>query len=284
MIGFLVAAVLALVALRLLVLLLEPRMAFFPTRGEDVTPAALGLRYHARTVTTSDGESLRVWRIPHRRPVASVVYFHGNGGNLSLWAPVLAGLHARGLDVVALDYRGYGLSTGSPSERGLYRDAEAVVRQLRPAADAGVPLVYWGRSLGAAAAAHAATVVPPDGLILEAAFPDARSVLRHSPVLAVLGLFSTYRFPIAELASRFAGPVLVIHGDADTVVPASEGRRLHDRLPEPKRFLRVRGGDHNDDPPADPERYWSGVLAFLAELRAGAAQTPGCPGGDAAEG
>src|SRR5688572_8725241 len=78
---------------------------------------------------------------------ASVVYFHGNGGNLSIWAPILAGIHREGYAVYAIDYRGYGLSTGRPSERGLFRDLDAFVPWARDRVPAGLPVVYWGRSL-----------------------------------------------------------------------------------------------------------------------------------------
>jgi len=150
--------VLGLAALKVLVLLAEPRMAFFPFRGEDETPMRYGIRFEAITVNTADGERLRAWWIPAERPRAHVVYFHGNGGNLSMWTPVLVGLHRQRLSVLAVDYRGYGLSTGRPSERGLYRDVEATLACFdqsyrRPR----VPTIYWGRSLGTAMASYAAS-------------------------------------------------------------------------------------------------------------------------------
>src|SRR5215213_8914964 len=137
----LAATVLALVAL---VRWLEPRLAFFPSPGETVTP--------------TDGERLRAWRItppPPQATRARIVYFHGNGGNLSNWTPILAGIVRRGYAVLAVDYRGYGLSTGRPTERGLYRDVDAVVAHSSSRPDT-VPLMYWGRSLGGAMAAYAA--------------------------------------------------------------------------------------------------------------------------------
>src|SRR3954462_4459107 len=88
------------------------------------------------------------------------------------------------------------------SERGLYADVAAFVRSIGPRVDAQVPLVYWGRSLGSTMAAHAATVRRPDGVIIEAGFPDARSLLKASPPLALLGLFSSYRFPTARFLAE----------------------------------------------------------------------------------
>src|SRR5690349_14554810 len=106
---------------------LEPRLAFFPSRGEDVTPRAFGLAYDTVTIDTSDGEHLHGWIMHAPNPRARIVYFHGNGANLSNWAPILAGIVKRGYSVFAIDYRGYGASTGRPTERGLYRDVDATV-------------------------------------------------------------------------------------------------------------------------------------------------------------
>ena len=197
---------------------------------------------------------------------ARIVYFHGNGGNLSNWAPILAGIVRRGYSVFAFDYRGYGMSTGRPTERGLYRDVDAVVAHAWTTLDPAVPLVYWGRSLGGAMAAYAATVRQPDGIVLESAFPDARSAVRSSPVLLFLSLFSSYRFSTATFMERVKAPALELHGDRDSVIPIALGRELFARLEEPKRFVSISGGDHNDAVPADPETYWSAVDAFIDTL------------------
>lgn len=122
--AFLIALVIV-AALAALVRVAEQGMAFFPFPGEDVTPARLGVRFEALEVQTADGPRLRAWWLPHEQPRAQVVYFHGNGGNLSIWSDILVEVHRRGYNVLAVDNRGYGLSTGSPSERGMYRDADA---------------------------------------------------------------------------------------------------------------------------------------------------------------
>jgi len=172
-------------ALMLVIRLIEPQLAFFPTAGEDVTPRDFGERFDALTIPTADGERLHAWSLPADSPRAHIIYFHGNGGNLSVWAPILARLQHRGYSVLAVDYRGYGLSTGRPSERGLYRDVDAVLDHVWRDRDRRAPIVYWGRSLGAAMAAYAASVRPPDRVILESSFPDVRTVVRSSPLLAL---------------------------------------------------------------------------------------------------
>src|SRR3982751_1986014 len=120
------------IALTLLVRWLEPRMAFFPSTGERETPRDFGVPFDAVTITTSDGEHLRAWRMHAPAPRARIVYFHGNGGNLSNWSPILTAIVKRGYSVFAIDYRGYGESTGRPTERGLYRDVEAALANAWP--------------------------------------------------------------------------------------------------------------------------------------------------------
>ena len=266
---WLLLLVVAVVLLKLLVVTIEPRLVFFPHGGEDRTPGELGIQYTAIRIDTSDGERLAAWQLEPEQPIADVVYFHGNGGNLSLWLPVLAGLHAQGLRVLAIDYRGYGQSSGTPSESGLYRDAEAVARYAamrRQDAATRRPLVFWGRSLGGPVAAAATRVVQPDGLVLESTFPDKSAVVRSNLLLRGLNAFSRYRFSTLDTLARFPNPVLVIHGTRDSVIPHALGLELHGRLRPPKQFLEVAGADHNDVIAPDREPYWAGVRQFVDAL------------------
>lgn len=265
---WLAAIVAGLIALRIFVMFLEPRMAFFPTHGLDVTPRQLGIPFEEIEVRTADGETLQAWWLPNPRPLAEVVYWHGNGGNLSVWLEILAGIRGHGFSVLALDYRGYGQSTGTPSERGLYRDADALIRRFRAGLhrpDAVV--VYWGRSLGTAVAAYATTVDEPDGLILEAGFPDARSVLRRDPLLTFLALFSSYRFPTGQFLRDFDRPTLVIHAELDDVVPPELGRELFAGLKATKEYVAVAGAGHNDVLGAEQEEYWKAIRGFVERIR-----------------
>lgn len=279
MLRVIIGAATALILLAALVRLFEPHFAFYPIAGETVTPRDRGVEYEPLTIDTSDGERLRAWSLSgstagtngstnaaeHAR--ARILYFHGNGGNLSVWMPILTDVAARGFDVFAFDYRGYGVSSGRPTEQGLYRDVEAVVERFSRDRSWDVPTLYWGRSLGVAMAAYAATIRRPSGLILESGFSDARTLIRTSPVLGVLGLFSTYRFPAHEFLTKSdAVPALVLHGDADRIVPIEQGRILFEGIAAPKRFVVIHGGDHNDLTPPDPREYWDAVDAFVRSL------------------
>jgi fermentation-respiration switch protein FrsA (DUF1100 family) len=265
------------ITMKWLVARVEPRLTFFPSAGETETPRSIGLEYEAVSIRTADEETIAAWWMPHEAARADVVYFHGNGGNLSMWLPILAGVQASGLNVLAFDYRGYGRSTGSPTEKGLYRDADAVLaelarlRQRESAAGTTVrrPIIYWGRSLGGPVAAYATTVTRPDGLILESTFPEKRAVLGRQLVLRTLDLLASFRFETADMLRGFDRPTLVMHGDSDSVVPYTVGRALFERLSEPKRFVTLRGADHNDFHPATAREYWEAVNDLVSHAGAG---------------
>jgi pimeloyl-ACP methyl ester carboxylesterase len=269
-IAIVVAAIAGLVMFKALIGALEPRLVFFPSAGEERNPASVGISYEAVRIQTSDGERLVAWQLEPKDPIADVVYFHGNGGNLSVWLPVFAALHAHNLRVLAVDYRGYGLSSGRPSEEGVYRDAEAVVKHAaghRPKS-AERPLVFWGRSLGGPIAAAATRVVRPDGLILESSFADKSAVVRSHPVLRILNVFSAYRFETVKLLKDFRGSVLVLHGNRDSIVPFALGRELYDTLDTSKRFVEISNADHNDLLDQSRSDYWRPVIEFITGLRA----------------
>lgn len=263
-----VAAIAGVLMFKSVIGALEAKLVFFPYRGEDRNPSSLGIPYEAVGLETSDGERLVAWQLEPERPIADVVYFHGNGGNLSVWLPVLAALHAVNLRVLAVDYRGYGLSTGRPSEEGVYRDAEAAARHAarNRATRSARPLVFWGRSLGGPIAASAARVVRPDGLVLESTFSNKAAVIRSNLLLRMLNVLAAYRFDTVETLNDLNIPVLVMHGEEDSIVPFAAGRELYERLGAPKRFVSIAGTDHNDFVDLTRADYWTPVLEFVHSL------------------
>ena len=267
----LIAVILVLVGLKLLVMWLEPRMAFYPIRGIQATPAAMSLSYADLRIQTEDGETLHAWWLEHPTPRAQVLFFHGNGGNLSLWLDVIAELRRRGFSVLAVDYRGYGASTGSASEGGLYRDAKATAQEFsRQLRRSDVPMIYWGRSIGCPVAASAIATERPDAVVLESPMPDIRSIIRINPVLWLLSFFSSYRFNTPRHLAGYQGPLLVIHGDRDSIVPFSAGRRVFESAPTAtKTFVTIAGADHNDLHVVNPGDYWAAIDAFVASIGTG---------------
>jgi len=267
-VSWLLSAAVAAALLKLLVIWLEPRMAFFPFRGVQETPASAGVAFSDETIATADGERLHAWWIAHPEPRGQVVFWHGNGGNLSLWLDLILEFHTRRFSVLAVDYRGYGASTGRPSEQGLYRDAEAVVGEFhRRLRQPGSPVIYWGRSLGSTVAAYSASLHPPEALVLESPMPDVSAVLRTNPVLWLLGFFSSYRFPTSRFLAGYEGPLLVVHGDADSIIPFHAGKRVFEQAPTSRKtFVPLPGTDHNDPYFASSSPYWAAVEAFLATM------------------
>ena len=159
-------------------------LADMPSRKVEATPANIGLAFEPLSIATADGETLDAWFIPAEEPRGTLLFFHGNAGNISHRLDSIALFHRLGLNVLIFDYRGYGRSTGSPSESGLYKDAEAVWQYLteerRMLAD---NIVLFGRSLGGAVAVWLADRVKPAGLIVESSFtsvPDLGAPLAKS--------------------------------------------------------------------------------------------------------
>jgi len=220
---------------------------------------------------TADGTRLHGWfvRAAEQPAAATVVYFHGNGGNVSYVGWVGEQLAARGFDVLLFDYRGYGQSEGaSADERGLYEDAAAahdfVVRERGARAER---VVLYGQSLGTAAAVDVAARKPCGALVLESGLSSAGDMART--ILPWLPRFAA-RLTRNKLDSvgklpRVGCPVLVAHGDRDEVIPAEQGRALHAAAPEPKRLHLVRGAGHNNLSNVGGEPYLDAVADFVRE-------------------
>jgi len=239
-----------------------------PSRAVVVTPDDAGLAYESVTITTEDGVTLDGWFVPVSQARGLLLFFHGNAGNISHRLDSLKIFNELGLATLIFDYRGYGRSGGEPSEEGTYRDAEAVWRFVTegrhiPPRD----VVLFGRSLGAAIAAHLATRHTPGALIIESAFtsvPDLAAELY--PFLPARWL-ARFRYSAqADLVSVLC-PLLIVHSRDDEIIPFAHGQRLFAVANEPKRFLELRGG-HNDGFLVSRHTYVDGLHTFLqAHLR-----------------
>lgn len=222
---------------------LENRYLYHPVRPLAVEPKTLGLGLQDVYFRTEDGITLNGWWLPPPRDGATVLYFHGNGGNLANTVATLKILRASGLGAFAVDYRGYGRSEGSPSEGGLRADARAAYAECLKRKVTAQRLLIHGQSLGGAVAVQLAATKPCAGLILESTFTSAREIGRklYGPV-AVAALQS--RFQSDDAVARVTCPVFVIHGSADELIPDKMGRQLFARAREPKRLWIVPGAGH----------------------------------------
>lgn len=250
---------------------------YSPERMLTGAPGAVGLPYEELRFAAEDGPDLHGWWIPGRRPGPAVVFFHGNAGNVSHRLDILRRLHDRvGLGVLIFDYRGYGKSSGSPSEEGLYADARAARALARTRGWDGGGLVLYGRSLGAAVALRSAVESPPLGCVLEAAFTSLEDLARlHYPVLSHLLMpWVRGQYPNLAAVRGLSSPVLFLHGDRDTIAPIGMGWRLFDAAPGEKRFRTLLGAGHDDAPFVGGDAYWEAWEDFL-ELLAGERAAPG---------
>lgn len=238
---------------------IERSLIYYPVGPLAGSPANVGLPHEDVTVTTADGVRIHGWYLPGRR-AATVLYCHGNAGNVSHRLDKLSGLHHRlGLSVLIFDYRGYGRSAGSPDEAGTYADARAMRGWLR--ARAARPVLYLGESLGAAVATALAAEDPPAALVLEAPFASVRAMA--DAVLPGAGRLFRTRYDTLATIRRVRTPVLVLHGDADEVVPWRQGRAVFDAAPGPKALATLPGARHNDAHLAAGDAYWRAWEAFL---------------------
>jgi fermentation-respiration switch protein FrsA (DUF1100 family) len=245
----LLAGVLIYVALAGYVYVMQPRLIFYPDmpgRTLEATPATVDLVFEDVSLATADSEQLHGWYVPNDAAHATLLFCHGNAGNISHRLDSIRLFHELGLNVLIFDYRGYGRSSGTASEQGTYRDADAAWEYL--VGERGIPpqrIVLFGRSLGAAIASDLATRTQPGAVILESAFtsvPDMAA--RLYPWLPVRWLAS-YRYDNAAKIRNISSPVLVMHSRDDEIIPFAHGERLYALASEPKRMFVLRGG-HND--------------------------------------
>lgn len=266
LLGVLLIASTGLYALLVIVLYAwQDRLLFQPVPDVHLTPDDAGLPYEAVTITTADAERLHAWWVPAAEERAVVLFFHGNAGNLSGRLGTLDGLRRLGLSTLAIDYRGYGHSTGRPSEDGLYQDAEAAWHYLTETRGVdATQIIVFARSLGSGPAAWLAVQHPPAALVLEAAFTSVPDVAAdHYPMLPTRRLVRTH-FPNAEHLARLQHPLLIIHSRDDEVIPFKHGLRLHEAAAGPKRFIATHG-PHGAALFEDPTRFANAFEQLLEE-------------------
>jgi fermentation-respiration switch protein FrsA (DUF1100 family) len=257
---FLLAGYLLLAAL---LWLLQGRLIHLPAQALVATPTDIGLRYRDVAIDTDDGERLHGWYLPAAPGSRTLLFLHGNAGNISHRLDSLAIFHGLGLSVLIIDYRGYGQSSGRPDEQGLYRDGEAALAYLRDRME--IPpseILLFGRSLGAAVAARLASEHRVGGLILESAFTSAADLAAGLYPWLPARLLVRYRYDTARYLRDACVPVLLIHSRDDEIVPFHHAQSLYRLACEPKTLLEI-AGDHNSGFLLSRERYLEGLRQFL---------------------
>ncbi len=243
----------------------EASLIYFPSRTVQFTPSDVGLAYEEVFLDTEDGVRIQAWYVPGDPAGKTLLWFHGNAGNIGDRVEHLKVYHDRwGVNQMLVEYRGYGQSGGTLSEEGTYADGRAALAHLR--GQKGLSpgdLILFGRSLGAAIAVQLATETDCAGLILESPFTSIRDMARtHYPLLGHL-VPLRIRYASIDKIGRIHCSLLILHGDRDTIVPQKHGRRLHEVAPEPKRFFSIEGAGHNDILLRADESYYRTVQEFI---------------------
>ena len=241
----------------------QNRLIYLPAAAIKTTPAAVGMYYEEVALVASDGVRLTGWHLPLADARGTVLFCHGNAGNISHLLAVAAAAHRLGLGILLFDYRGYGRSEGVPAEEGTYRDAAAAWDYL--VSETGVPpkrIVVIGRSLGGPIAARLARDKTPAALFLEATFTSIPELGRELYPIFPVGLIARYEYPTLEDLKQVQCPVLVSHSRDDRLIAFAHGQRLYEAAGQPKAFTELRGG-HGSAFSEDAAAYEAGVEAFL---------------------
>jgi pimeloyl-ACP methyl ester carboxylesterase len=242
------------------------KYVFSPEREYWVWPEDYGLKYEEVCFWTSDGILLYGWWIPRGR--FTVLFAHGNGGNISHRVDIAAKFFEEGFSVFLFDYRGYGKSKGRPTEKGTYKDAEGAVKYLL--GKLGIPLsriVPVGESMGAAVVVELCTRYIFRGAVIISPALSFLQVMSHLFPKYLLTNKLSRIYDSSKKISKIHFPVLIIHGDKDELVPFAQGKELFRRANPPKDFYRVRDAGHNDVYEKGGKRLFAHIREFVHKAK-----------------
>lgn len=228
-----------------LVRYLETHAVFFPGKTCGLTPSAFGIPFEELDIMTSDGEKINAWFVKGSGNGATIIYAHGNAGTMSDRLLKLKFFHELKLNVLLFDYRGYGKSSGTPSEKGVYLDGQAAFDHAASRADVDRgKIIMYGASLGGIVAVDVASHRPCLGLIVDSSITSAKDAAKiFYPYLPAF--LMSLRFDSISKIAHLTMPKLIIHSPEDKIVPFAMGERLFQAAAGPKTFVRSSGG-HNE--------------------------------------
>jgi fermentation-respiration switch protein FrsA (DUF1100 family) len=255
-----------LVLLSAILYLFQSNFVYFPSAQLVTTPEMIQLDYEDVSIKTEDGIRLHGWYLPHDTPRATLLFLHGNGGNISHRLDSLAIFNALGLAVLIIDYRGYGQSEGTTSEQGTYLDANAAWNYLiNEKKQTGDDIIVFGRSMGGAVATWLASQQQPRALILESTFTSTTDMGKHYYPYLPATLLTRIKYASIDRITSIDQPILFIHSPSDDIVPYALGRALFNAATEPKEFLDIRG-THNEGFLISGDAYINGLDRFITHV------------------
>jgi len=241
-------------------------MAFFPDRSPAIPVEQLPPGTREVTMPTPDNERLQAYLITRSASPRLLIYFHGNAGNIGHRLPDLQMLADMGLNVLGVGYRGYGQSSGRPSEAGIYTDGQAALAYAeKELGFAPRRIILLGRSIGSTVAVEIAQNRDLAGVILATPMTSGRAVARSSG-FGPLARLAGRAFDNLSKIQRVTAPLLIVHGTADEVIPFDQGRELHAAANPPKQFAAIPGAGHNNISLAADGAYWQAIRQFIATL------------------
>ncbi|MBI5024533.1 MAG: alpha/beta hydrolase [Candidatus Omnitrophica bacterium] len=243
---------------------LESRSVFYPARSIAATPAALGLAFEDVFIKTEDNVTINAWLIKSSTQRGTLIFCHGNAGNIGDRLEKILLFHQMGLNVLIIDYRGYGESQGRPSEAGIYKDAVAAYDYLLTRRDIDRSrIIGYGESLGGAVAVDLGTKRNLAALIIDSSFTNAADMAKTIYPFIPSFLLGTKLDSVSKVRAVTI-PKIFIHSRADEIVPFRLGERLYQAAAQPKEFLELPGGGgHNDTPVDAREKMAREIVTFL---------------------
>ncbi len=267
LISILVVLFIAYWSLGLVLYFMQPKFLYCPVREVPYTPDELGLDFEKVIFKAGDGLRLSGWYIPARHSEWTVLFCHGNGGNMMHCLDSINILYNLGLNCFIFDYRGYGDSDGKPSEEGTYLDAEAAYKWLTKEKKISPDnIIIFGRSLGGSIAAQLTGKVKAVSLIIESAFTSYVDIGRKFYPYMPVRWFARFSYRTVDYIRDVHCPVMIIHSRTDETVPFEFGLELYEAANEPKEFVEI-FGSHNDGFLVSSELYKSAWIKWLKSLK-----------------
>lgn len=262
MLTVLFSAALCYLGIATAIYLIQRQLQYYPDR-QLLRPASYNLgSMSEHMLKSSDGTHVVIWERASAPSMPTIVYFHGNGGHLGYRQHIFSEILRQGYGLIALEYRGYGTSEGMPSEEGFYADGRAAIQYaLNEQHIPNAKLILYGESIGSGVAVQMATETEIGALVLQSPFTSATDIAAATYPWLPVRLLMKDRFESLSKIGKVNAPLLVLHGEADSIVPAAQGKALLEAANGAKHGVFFPGRNHND---LDPEALVNAMTAFLS--------------------